>query len=71
LHAALDAQFPGAEVHLRETGRVISAQIVGASAPNDVLDPRDYWPGDADRAWRLGHISFVPRASDQGDLPER
>lgn len=71
LHAALDTQFPGADVRLRETGRVISAQIVGAPPPNDVLDPRDYWPGDANRAWRLGHISFVPPSSDRGDLPER
>ncbi|MCC2976630.1 cation transporter [Sphingomonas sp. PL-96] len=67
LHAALDARFPGAEVHLRETGRVISAQIVGAAPPDAVLNPRDYWPGDPDRAWRLGHISFVPPSCDRGD----
>ena len=69
LHAVLDARFPGAEIHLRETGRVISAQIVGATPPDDTLDVRDYWPGDPDRAWRLGHISFVPPRSDRGDVP--
>jgi len=70
LHAALDARFPGAEVHLRETGRVINAQIVGAAPPGDTLDPRDYWPGGPDRAWRLGHISFILPSSDRGDVSE-
>jgi cobalt-zinc-cadmium efflux system protein len=60
LHAHLDACFPGAEVHLRETGRVIGAQIVGATPPGLTLNPADYWPGDPNRSWRLGHISFVP-----------
>ena len=60
LHAHLDACFPGAEVHLRETGRVIGAQIVGATPPGPRLVPADYWPGDPNRSWRLGHISFVP-----------
>lgn len=60
LHAALTARFPGAEVHLRETGRVIAAQIVGADPPRPTLPVADYWPGDPARAWRLGHISFVP-----------
>ena len=71
LHAALDAKFPGAEVHLRETGRVISAQIVGAVPPENKLNVRDYWPGDPDRAWRLGHVSFVPPPRDSGDALER
>ncbi|KQT31039.1 cobalt transporter [Sphingomonas sp. Leaf412] len=60
LHAALSARFPGAEVHLRETGRVIGAQIVGAVPPDGTLDPAEYWPGATNRAWRLDHISFVP-----------
>lgn len=71
LHAALDARFPGTDVHLRETGRVINVQIVGAVPPDATLDPLDYWPGDPDRSWRLGQISFVPLSSDQGDLPKR
>lgn len=69
LHAALDARFPGAEVHLRETGRVIGVQIVGANPPDATLDPAEYWPGDPERAWRLGHISFVPPRPDRPLLP--
>jgi len=60
LHRSLDARFPGSEIRLRETGRVIQAQIVGAVPPATELDLETYWPGDADRAWRLSHISFVP-----------
>lgn len=67
LHAYLDARFPGAEVHLRETGRVISAQVVGAVPPDEAIDPADYWPGDPDRAWRLHRLSFVPPTPE----PER
>lgn len=62
LHAALDARFPGAEVRLRETGRVIGAQIVGALPDEATLDPAEYWPGDPARSWRLDHVSFVPPA---------
>ncbi|TCP31885.1 cation transporter [Sphingomonas sp. BK235] len=62
LHAALDARFPGAEVRLRETGRVIGAQIVGALPDEATLDPADYWPSDPARSWRLDHVSFVPPA---------
>jgi cobalt-zinc-cadmium efflux system protein len=60
LHAALQDRFPGAEVRLRETGRVIGAQIVGDVPPEPALDPAECWPGDPERAWRLDHISFVP-----------
>lgn len=60
LHAALSERFPGAEVHLRELGRVIAVQVVGATPPDTTLDPGDYWPGDPERRWRLGHVSFVP-----------
>lgn len=59
LHAALNARFPGAEVRLRETGRVIGAQVVGA-LPDADFDPAACWPGDPARAWRLDHVSFVP-----------
>ena len=64
LHAALDARFPGGEVRLRETGRVIGAQIVGANPPDPPLTTADYWPGDPERAWRLHHVSFVPPGQD-------
>lgn len=68
LHAALDAHFPGAEIHLRETGRVISAQVVGAVPPDKQVRPADYWPGDPADAWRLHRISFVaPEPDDGGD----
>lgn len=60
LHRALDARFPGCEINLRETGRVIHAQVVGAAPPCRMVDPQDYWPGDPDQAWRLAQISFVP-----------
>jgi len=67
LQAALNQQCPDAEVHLRETGRVINAQIIGAVPPKDTFKVRDYWPGGLDYAWRLGRISFVPPTCDHGD----
>ena len=60
LHAAMAARFPGAQIHLRETGRVIAVQVVGANPPDPSLDPAEYWPGEPDRRWRLDHVSFVP-----------
>jgi cobalt-zinc-cadmium efflux system protein len=60
LQAALEARFAGAEVRLRETGRVIRAQIKGVPAPGDPIDPRAFWPGPPDTAWRLAHLAFVP-----------
>ena len=64
LQGNLEARFPHAEVRLRETGRVIGAQIVGAIAPDDTLDPEQYWPGEPSRAWRLEHVSFIPPTAD-------
>ncbi len=63
LHQALDARFPGCQVRLRETGRVIRAQVVGASPPTPIVDPQVYWPGDPEQAWRIGHISFIAPSS--------
>lgn len=60
LHAELNARFPNAEIRLRETGRVIGAQIVGALPAKDDHDPASFWPGDPSRAWRLNHISYIP-----------
>ena len=51
-------------VRLRETGRVIAAQIVGAAPPDPPVTAAEYWPGDPERAWRLGHVSFVPPELD-------
>lgn len=60
LHAELNARFPNAEVRLRETERVIGAQIVGALLERSDYDPATLWPGDPSRSWRLDHFSFVP-----------
>ena len=56
----LRALFPGATVRLRETGRLIRAEIHEAHPPSEKRHPRDYWPGDADKAWRLAQVSFIP-----------
>lgn len=77
LHASLNARFPGAEIHLRETGRVIGAQIVGALPEPGDYDLAAYWPGDPSRSWRLDHVSFVPpkrsaageRRAERADAP--
>lgn len=66
LHAALSAAFPGADVRLRETGRVIGAQIVGATPGLADRPAEDYWPGDPQRRWRLDHVSFVPAEEKMG-----
>lgn len=60
LQTALEERFPGATVRLRETGRVIRAEVHGASPPPGPVDPKDYWPGDPKRAWRLVQVAFVP-----------
>jgi X-X-X-Leu-X-X-Gly heptad repeat protein len=61
LRAELEKLFPGAKVRLRETGRVIRAQIA-ARPPDLPVDPEAIWPGDKDRAWRFAQLSFVPSA---------
>lgn len=58
--AKLAAAFPGAEVRLRETGRLIRAEVHGALPPAQTLPPSTYWPGKPERAWRLAQVSFVP-----------
>lgn len=57
--------FPGAIVRLRETGRLIRAEVHGARPPEERRHPRHYWPGDEDRAWRLAQVSFIPPVEDQ------
>lgn len=69
VHALLREVFPGAEVRLRETGRVIRAEVHGVSPPEPCSGPAAYWPGDPDRAWRLAQVSFVPPAAGQPRLP--
>ena len=60
LQKALEKRFPGATVRLRETGRVIRAEVHDARAPRTHIPPEEYWPGDPARAWRLAQVSFVP-----------
>lgn len=61
LKTALGQRFSGADVRLRETGRVIHAEVA-AAAPKTVPPLADLWPGEKDRAWRLAQLSFVPPA---------
>lgn len=58
LRGELERRFPGADVRLRETGRVIRAEV--AARPPDVpVDLAAIWPGDRDRVWRFAQLSFV------------
>ncbi|HEX8641095.1 MAG TPA: cation diffusion facilitator family transporter [Allosphingosinicella sp.] len=58
----LERRFPGAEIRLRETGRVIRAQV-SARPPDQPLDLAAIWPGEKHRAWRFSQLSFVPSQS--------
>jgi cation diffusion facilitator family transporter len=59
LKGELERLFPGSEVRLRETGRVIRAQVTGRP-PDLPIDLETIWPGAPDRSWRLAQLSFVP-----------
>jgi cation diffusion facilitator family transporter len=63
LKDALERRFPGGEVRLRETGRVIRAQI-SCLAPDTTIDLESLWPGTPDRSWRFAQLSFVPPGSE-------
>jgi len=56
----LKAEFPGATIRLRETGRLIRAEVHDTHPPAECRHPRYYWPGRDDRAWRLAQVSFIP-----------
>lgn len=56
---ALKAEFPGAKVLLRETGRYIRAEVVGAIPPKGFDAGKFEIPGLEDR-WRLDSIAFRP-----------
>ncbi|MDP8914539.1 MAG: cation diffusion facilitator family transporter [Pseudomonadota bacterium] len=62
LKGELERLFPGSEVRLRETGRVIRAQVVGRP-PDLPIDLETIWPGAPDRSWRLAQLSFVPSSA--------
>lgn len=61
LKARLEACYPGGEVRLRETGRLIRAEVHGASGPADQIDAGAHWAGAEDRLWRLAQVAFVPK----------
>lgn len=65
LKSTLEFIFPGAKVRLRETGRVINAEVA-ARPPDTLLDPKSIWPGSKDRAWRFAQLSFVPPLGGDG-----
>jgi divalent metal cation (Fe/Co/Zn/Cd) transporter len=61
LKGELRRRFPNADVRLRETGRVIHAEVA-ASTPRTIPRLEEIWPGEPDRAWRFAQLSFVPSA---------
>jgi len=56
---ALKARFPGAKVLLRETGRYIRAEVVGAEPPKG-FGPDDLEIEGLDARWRLDSVAFRP-----------
>ena len=56
---ALKKQFPGAKVLMRETGRYIRAEVVGATPPKG-FDFRKLDIEDLDCGWRLDSVAFRP-----------
>ena len=60
LEARLKERYPGASIRLRETGRLIRAEVHGCHAPDPYPGTADHWPGEGERSWRLAQISFVP-----------
>ncbi|MES2754042.1 MAG: cation transporter [Pseudomonadota bacterium] len=64
LKSALAKRFPGASVRVRETGRVIRAEVHGGTIPHPLPSREELWPGDPERCWRLAQVSFAP-----GDKP--
>ena len=64
LRRVLELHFPDSEVRLRETGRLIRAQVACAAPKGDV-DLEALWPGDPDRSWRFAQLSFVPPGEEK------
>jgi len=63
LISALEQRYPGTRVRLRETGRYICAEIIGASGA-DAPDLQEVWAGAPEDSWRLVQLSFVPNVRD-------
>ena len=59
IEKALKAHFPGSKVLLRETGRYIRAEVVGAAAPKG-FDPDELEIEGLDARWRLDSVAFRP-----------
>ncbi len=59
IEKALKARFPGTKVLLRETGRYIRAEVVGAEPPKG-FGPDDLEVEGLDAPWRLDSIAFRP-----------
>lgn len=55
----LQAQYPGAIIRLRETGRYIHAEVCGVD-PDPRQNLKALWPGEPERSWRLAQLAFVP-----------
>jgi len=66
LEKALAERYPDARILLRETGRLIRAEVHGC-LPDEPFDPDGHWPGKNDRSWRLAQISFVPSSKADRD----
>jgi cobalt-zinc-cadmium efflux system protein len=62
----LKAEFPDATIRLRETGRLIRAEVHDTHPPKECRHPRHYWPDEKDRAWRLAQVSFIPPVNSGG-----
>lgn len=60
LRLRLEQRYPGATVRLRETGRLIRAEVHGHAGPQEPVDIDALWPGEPDQAWRLAQVSFAP-----------
>lgn len=56
---ALEQRFPKAKVLMRETGRFIRAEVVGAVPPKG-FDPAKLEITDFDDRWRLDSVAFRP-----------
>lgn len=59
LETALKARYPDATISLRETGRLIRAEVHGC-LPDEPIDLDAHWPGKKRRSWRLTQVAFVP-----------
>jgi divalent metal cation (Fe/Co/Zn/Cd) transporter len=62
----LQAQYPGADIRLRECGRYIHAEVCGVE-PDRLQDLKALWPHEPERSWRLAQLSFVPPDAIQDD----